>query len=367
MVDIASGEMNDAGGSRCSGAGRIAVLRALQLGDMLCAVPALRALRAAFPQAHVTLIGLPWARTFVDRYASYVDDFLEFPGFPGLPEREAVAADVLAFLAEAQRRRFDLALQLHGSGRHVNECVQLLGARRTAGFHRVGDAVPDRARFLAWPEEGTEAQRLLRLVEHLGIEPRGEALEFPLLDRDVVDLETAPGVPAPGTRFCCVHPGARYASRRWLPERFAEVADALAREGLRVVLTGVAEEADVTARVRSLMRADAADLTGQLSLGALAALVRRAEIVVCNDTGMSHIAAAVGTPSVVVSSGSDAVRWMPANRHRHVVLWRDVPCRPCMHAECPVGHDCARDVGSDEVATAALTLLGRTRRPAHAS
>lgn len=359
--------MNEARGSRCSGAGRIAVLRALQLGDMLCAVPALRAVREAYPQAHVTLIGLPWARAFADRFARYVDDFLEFPGFPGLPERDARPAEVLAFLAEAQRRRFDLAIQLHGSGRHVNECVQLLGARRTAGFHRAGDAVPDATRFLAWPEEGTEVQRLLRLVEHLGIVPRGEALEFPLLDRDVVDLETAPGVPAPGTPFCCVHAGARFGSRRWPTERFAAVADALAREGLRVVLTGVASEADVTSRVRAQMRAEATDLTGQLSLGALAALVQRAELVVCNDTGVSHVAAAVGTPSVVVSSGSDAARWTPTDGHKHVVLWADAPCRPCMHVECPVGHACARAIGVDDVTNAAFALLARTRRPVHAS
>src|SRR5436309_10334628 len=66
---------------------RIAILRALKLGDLLCTVPALRSVRAGLPGAKITLIGLPWARTFVDRYSAYIDDFLEFPGYPGLPEQ----------------------------------------------------------------------------------------------------------------------------------------------------------------------------------------------------------------------------------------------------------------------------------------
>lgn len=335
---------------------RIAILRALQLGDMLCAVPVFRAIRMARPQAHITLIGLPWARAFVRRFSAYLDDFIEFPGFPGLPERETAPQQVLEFLLEAQRRRFDLAIQLQGSGSHVNECVRLLGARRSAGFYRDGDVVPDEALFVPWPDTGTETQRLLRVLEPLGITPQGEALEFPPLTEDVAHLRAVPETIAMGA-YCCVHPGARFASRRWRTERFAAVADSIADEGFGIVLTGVDDEASVTADVKRQMRAPCLDLTGRLTLGALATVLRGARLVVCNDTGVSHIAAALGTPSVVVACGSDAVRWAPADAQRHRVLWHDVPCRPCMHAECPIGHVCALGVSEADVMAAASAAL----------
>ena len=91
------------------------------------------------------------------------------------------------------------------------------------------------------------------------------------------------------------------------------------------------------------------DLSGKTSLGGLAAIVARARLLVCNDTGVSHIAAAMRTPSVVIACGSDPARWAPLNRELHRVLAHDVPCRPCGHYECPVGHGCALGVSPHDV------------------
>ena len=327
--------------------GGIAIVRALHLGDMLCAVPALRAFRAGFPDSRITLIGLPWATELMPWLASLVDDLVFFPGYPGIPECQFDAADVTAFLAHMQSRQFDLAVQLHGSGAHINEFTLLLGAHRTAVYRTPEDAVPLEGEGTAvpWPTRGSEIERLLALPYALGCPDVGTELGLVATGDDraaLGEVEEAAGLSF--REYACVHAGARFPSRRWPPERFAALADALAERGLAIVLTGTRSEAPITAAVRAAMRADAIDLTGRLGLGALGALVSDAALVACNDTGMSHIAAAFGTPSVVVASGSDVSRWAPLDRERHRVLWYDVACRPCMHLQCPTGHECAAGV-----------------------
>ena len=146
---------------------------------------------------------------------------------------------------------------------------------------------------------------------------------------------------------------ARLPSRRWPPERFAAVADALAGDGFQIVLTGAAGEAPLTMAVRAAMRAPAVDLAGKTGLGSLGVLLRGAALLVCNDTGVSHIAAALRLPSVVIASGSDPARWAPIDGERHRVLAHPVPCRPCAYSDCPIGHDCALGVTVEAVLAAA--------------
>jgi ADP-heptose:LPS heptosyltransferase len=297
---------------------RVAVFRALQLGDMLCAVPALRAIRRLWPRARITLIGLPWARDFAARFACYIDDFLEFPGYPGLPERTPDAEGWPRFLAQTKERDFDLAIQLHGDGTRTNAVVEAFGARRMAGF----DPQRTHGLFLSYPEEGAEPARLLRLAAHLGADTSDTRLEFPLRPEDDAHWAPYPAVRGlePG-RYLCIHAGARAAERRWPVENFAAVADALAvQTGLKVVLTGSGEEASLTRALAQAMKTPVIDAAAPVPVGALAAVIARGRLLIGNDTGTSHLAAALAVPSVIVFRISDPQRWAPLDRERHRVV-----------------------------------------------
>jgi ADP-heptose:LPS heptosyltransferase len=299
--------------------GRIVVLRALQLGDMLCAVPALRALRSGFPEAHITLVGLPWAAELASRPGTPFDDFVPLPGFPGFPEQECAPDAIPAFLLDVQSRQPDLVLQIQGDGSIANVLAALLGGRRTGGFYLPGRYRPDPELFLPYPESGPEIRRLLALPAFLGLAGRGEQLEFSLCRKDYEQLARRGCLLRPGS-YACLHAGARTAARRWDPEAFARVGDRLAARGLTVVLTGTAAERPLTARVAAQMRLPAVDLAGRTTLGSLAALLKGARLLVSNDTGVAHLATAVDIPSVVLFEPSQIERWAPLDGRRHRVV-----------------------------------------------
>jgi ADP-heptose:LPS heptosyltransferase len=339
---------------------RIVVFRALMLGDLLCAVPALRALRAAFPEGRISLVGLPWARTLVQRL-DCVDDFIDFPGHPGLPEVECDVRQLPDFFAQVQARRYDLSLQMHGSGEVVNPLVAVFGARHQAGFARPGVWRPaaDEGLFAPWPESGHEIERLLALTDHLGLPRQGTQLEFPLTAVDREDLRQLWPGRAMARGYVCVHAGAQLPSRRWDPRHFAAVADEVAASGRTVVLTGGTAEAGLVADVQACMEHLAVNLCGRTSLWTLGALIEGAQAIVCNDTGVSHIAAALKRPSVVVSCGSDVSRWAPLDDTLHQVVAAPVPCRPCAWRICPLDvHRCARELPPQQVLQRLAALPG---------
>ena len=326
----------------------IAVFRALRLGDMLCATPALRALRTAFPHADIALVGLPSTRDLAWRLTS-IDRFIEFPGYPGLADPADLSA-LPDFLRSMQREQFELVLQLHDSGRIGNPLIASFGARHVAGFVEPDGYCAEPALHAPWPTGGHEIERLLGLMDHLGIARSGSTLEFPLQEDDRIELAALWPEAYSGRPYVVVHAGARLASRRWPVERFARVAERLAWQGCALVLSGSAAEAGLVAQLQAAMRAPAVNLAGRTTLWTLGALIERAHLLLCNDdAGVSHIAAALGTRSIIVSCGAEVARWAPLDAQRHTVLWQPMPCRPCSFAQCPYDHGCATAISADRV------------------
>jgi ADP-heptose:LPS heptosyltransferase len=347
---------------------RIAVIRALALGDMLCAIPTLRAVRARFPDAHITLVGLPWAAELVERFPAYLDELVEFPGFPGIPEVPVDPTRTTGFVAAMRERPFDLVIQLQGDGTVINEFAVLLGARQVAGFVPADAGTPTPREtadiWLPYPARGHEIDRLLALARALGA-PVEDHLEFPVTGADRAEATTllaeAETDPAP---FVVVHAGGSRPDRHWPADHFAAVADALAAHGFDIVLTGTARESEVTAAVRSAMRSPAADLAGRTSIGSLAALLDGACLVVTNDTGVSHLAAAVGADSVTIFTASDRERWAPRGAGRHLAVGAGIPDGGTRRVDVPLDDvlDAVERLVSDR--TARDSASGKCRSPA---
>ena len=303
----------------------IAVLRALPgVGDMVCAVPALRALRLRFPHARVALIGLWSSRWMLDAYPGYVDELLPVDGLPMLCPPPADIEGAMAALAAARQQRFDLAVQLHGDGSLSNLVTTLLGARRNLVHHLPGAPPPEGALAVPYANRGHEVVRLLDLVEHLGV-VGDAALEPPALESQAAGRDLVATLPLAGGGFAVLHPGASTPARRWPPAGFAAVARWLLERDVAVVATGTDAERPV---VEELCRREPGviDLCGRTGVCDLAGVLSAARLVVSNDTGVAHLAAAVRAPSVVTFLGDDPGRWAPIDSVRHrVVLLAHLP------------------------------------------
>jgi ADP-heptose:LPS heptosyltransferase len=293
---------------------KIAVFRALQLGDLMCSIPAIIALRTAYPLARISFIGLPGMKGLISRFIKYVDDFIEFPGYPGLPEQPYDADRFEDFVRKMQSSAFDLVLQMQGNGSIVNGMIRRFGARHIAGFCMEKWEATEL--LLPYPNQGHEIYRHLALMKHLGIPVLSTDLEFPLFDADFEELENR-GLKLKAQDYICVHPGSRGSWRQWPPLYFAMAADLCARQGYQVVITGTKEETDLATKVAGLMNYAPIISSGKTSLGAVAALISSARGLIANCTGVSHIAAALKIPSVVINMDGEPERWGPLNKTLH--------------------------------------------------
>lgn len=344
---------------------RIAIFRALQLGDLLQAVPALRAIRASFPGAEITLIGLPWAESFARRFHRYVDRSVEFAGFAGIDEVEFIPERSNRFMREQRAYGYDLAIQMHGSGEVSNRFICELAARVTAGYFEGRDR-GELAIGAPYPHDLPEVYRNLGLARLLGCiagKDDEARLEFPLFMSDHAEAaQLIRAFPRASRPWIGLHVGARPPARRWPAAYFARVSDELThRFGAQVILTGSPDEKTIVQATRELMASEPVNLVGKTSLGGLAALIAALDLFISNDTGPAHLAYALDTPSITIFGPSDEQRWGPPDQERHRVVRHPVACSPCSYWDCPIDHRCMRGIHPRSVIEGAGELLALVR------
>ncbi|TMR98717.1 glycosyltransferase family 9 protein [Nonomuraea basaltis] len=321
------------------GVERIAVLRANALGDYLMAVPALEALKRAYPGARLTLLGTAWHAEFLTGRPGPVDDVVALPPISGVSTSETGHPVPDGLCEELRGRGFDLAVQIHGGGRFSNPFIRRLGARVTAGMRAPGAERLDR--WVPYTSYHHETLRFLQVAALVGGVAGALEARLAVTGRDRAELVSEFGEPPPG--LVALHPGATDPRRRWPVERFAEVADLIDRP---LAVTGTCAERDLVMGVVAATRRPAIPVVGTLGIGGLAALYERCDLVVANDTGPRHLAAAVGTPTVAVYWCPNLINAGPLSRTRHrpLISWTTM-CPACgasgvnVHAE-----RCAHDL-----------------------
>ncbi|WBC05081.1 glycosyltransferase family 9 protein [Micromonospora sp. WMMA1976] len=305
----------------------ILVLRALGVGDLATAVPALRGLRAGLPGRELVLAAPAWLAPLAELTGA-VDRVLPTTG----PDR-------IGWTGPPP----EVAVNLHGRGPQSHRALAAVRPGRVLAYRNPGAGHPDGP---AWDDDEHEVRRWCRLLHAYGLpaDPADLALRRP----------AAAGVPAGVT---LLHPGGKIPAKRWPAQRFAGLARELAARGHRVAVTGSPDERALAERVaRDGGLPPEAVLAGRTGLAEMAALVADARLVVSGDTGVAHLATGYGTASVVLFGPVPAAHWgPPPDRPRHRALGAIGPSavNPDSTGSGGVGtHPTLDAIGIDEVVAA---------------
>ena len=321
------------------------------VGDAVLAIPAMKALRSHFPNAQITLLVRPWVAGLFSS-ASFINGVWT-------EHRPAGLGDWSRIVRSIRERQFDLAVLFPNS--FESALMMFLGRVP----NRLGYATDGRRMLLtdAIPPNRTvrhQVEYYLDLVREIDATVERPSIEISATleeRREARQLLARQGIDD-GERFVVLNPGAAYGSaKRWGLERFAEVGSRLDKEfGLRVAIVGSAPELPAAQQIQTLMTAKVAILSGKTSLETLVGVIAESSLMITNDSGPMHIAAALGVPTVAVFGSTDERVTGPFAPTARIVK-HQVECSPCLLRECPIDHRCMTRVAVDDVYREARELL----------
>ncbi len=346
---------------------KILCIRLDSLGDILMTTPAMRALKEDHPARRLTLLtsrsGASIAPLIPEVSETFVydppwmkasapprDSNMEFQMIESLRQSGFDAAVIFTTFSQSPLPAA-LMTFLAGIPLRLAHCRENPYYLLTDWVHEIDHVGQAKIRH--------EVRRQLDLVASVGCRTKNEhlSLAVPPTGLDTIDdcLEEA-GLDV-SQPWAIIHPGSTAPSRRYPPESFARVAQKLASShGVQILFTGTEPETDLIESIREKMRTDSFSLAGKLGIGELAALISRTPLLISNNTGPVHMAAALETPVVDIYALTNPQHtpWMVPHR----TLFHDVPCKYCYKSICPIGHhNCLRLVSPEDVVKAALELL----------
>ncbi len=337
----------------------ILVVRTDRVGDVILTTPALAALRAGYPKARISILMAPSNLELVEGNPN-LDEVL-------FDDRQGKHRGFIGFLKlvrEVKSRAFDAAFIFH-TKRRTNLLCFLAGIPETIGYKN------DKLGFLL--------TRGLIDTRPQGLKPEAEycldvlrAVGIPIKDPQLF-LYVSPEAERWARRFflengiddqdklVAIHPGASCISKRWMPERFAEVADQLReRRPYKIVFIGSADNREIMQNIKSALKIKALDATGMTTLAQLAGLLKRCALLISNDSGPVHIAAALKVPVISIfgrnQAGLSPLRWGPLTS-KSVILHKEVGCPVCLAHNCNINFKCLEEIKTQEVLEAVDALL----------
>jgi heptosyltransferase-2 len=329
---------------------RIVVRSPNWIGDAVMTTPAMSALRSTFFSAEIVVAAKPLVAELF-RHHPYCDRVLVFD--KNRQHRGMIG--LLRFSWELRREWFDLAV-LFQNAMEAAVVALAAGIPRRAGYRTDG-----RGLLLTHPVAVGRAEQALhhtqyylRMLDRLGI--RGG--DGRLLLRTSEEEKAWAAATLGKDPWIAINPGATYGSaKRWFPERFAAVADQLAaRLAGRIVLTGGPAEADIGREIGQVMQTGPLDLIGKTSVRQLMAVLERCRLLITNDSGPMHVAAALGVPLVAIFGPTDHATTSALADSARIVR-HPVDCAPCLLRHCPADNRCMAAVSVEDVVRAAEVLL----------
>lgn len=345
----------------------ILIVKTSAIGDVTHTLPSLHALRAHYPEAHITWLVEEAAadiikghaaldRVLVSRRKSWVGQLKRQP-FSG------VVGEICGFLKELRDTEYDLIIDFQ-SLLKSGVLIGLAHGKRKVGYGRGMEHAECSYIFLneKIPPVAMDrhaVRRELHLLEEIGVAVTGEIVfDLPIGEKNRAQVDELLAGYRIGLkqRLVAINPMATWPTKLWEPDRFTAVADRLLDQGLAVVFTGSQADRPVIDEILAGMRRKAINLAGQTSLKNLAALYEKAVLVISTDTGPMHIAATVGTPVLALFGPTAPWRTGPFG-DKHRVLRLDLPCSPCLQKQCET-RQCMKEISVEQVMEAAEEMTG---------
>lgn len=350
----------------------ILVLRLDRIGDVVLTLPALAAIRGRFPNATISVVTRPATRALLDGHP-LVDEVIAYD-YQKRGRHSGLAGNA-RFIREIVMRRFDIAFVLHPSHR-AHLVPFAAGIPYRIGFGSGLSSLTLTRRVADKRHEGKkhESEYTLDIVRAFAPEAHppsagGVPADLPVYADDVLKVAAIEGLSdSPGTApLVALHAGASCASKRWPVDRFERLARMLSASlGCRFVIVGGPEEKAAGERLKRSIGDRVVDLTGRLDLKLLPAVLSRARLLISNDSGPVHVAAAVGTRTLVLygrtREGLSVTRWK-ALGPRHAAIQKDVGCVNCLAHACTIDFECLKAISVEEVFETAKAMLADAETP----